>query len=128
MGNPQYDHYLSIFLNDVHEGKITLANLVRCLSENPARILGLFPRKGVLLPGSEADLVVVDFERERILSNEGLYTKVQWSPYAGWKVRGMPVLKMVRGTIVAENGEVVGKRGHGKFIPGIAQRGPVTLG
>ena len=128
MGNPQYDHYLSIFLNDVHEGKITLANLVRCLSENPARILGLFPRKGVLLPGSEADLVVVDFERERILSNEGLYTKVQWSPYAGRKVRGMPVLTMVRGTIVAENGEVVGKRGHGKFIPGIAQRGPVTLG
>lgn len=123
MGNPQYDHYLSVLLNDVHERKITLAKLVRCLSENPARILGLFPRKGVLLPGSDADLVVVDWERERVLSNEGLYTKVQWSPYAGWRVKGLPVLTMVRGTIVAENGKVGEKRGHGKFIPGIRQIG-----
>jgi dihydroorotase len=123
MGNPQYDHYLSVFLSDVHQGKITLANLVRSLAENPARILGLYPRKGAILPGSDADLVVVDWERERVLDNEGLYTKVQWSPYAGWKVRGAPVLTMVRGTVVAENGKVVGERGHGNFIPGVPQRG-----
>lgn len=122
MGNPQYDHYLSVFLNDVHQGKLSLANLVRCFSENPARILGVYPRKGILLPGSEADLVVVDFDRERILSNEGLYTKVKWSPYVGWKVKGVPVLTMVRGKIVAEEGNVVGEPGHGKFIPGVSQR------
>lgn len=121
MGNPQYDHYLSVFLTDVHRGMLSLANLVRCLSENPARILGIFPRKGSLLPGSDADLVVVDWERERILSNDGLYTKVQWSPYSGWKVKGVPVLAMVRGTIVAEDGKVVGEPGHGKFIPGVPQ-------
>lgn len=122
MGNPQYDHYLSVFLNDVHQNKLSLANLVRCLSESPARILGIYPRKGALLPGSDADLVVVDFDRERVLSNEGLYTKVQWSPYAGWKVRGMPVVTMVRGKIVAENGKVVGERGNGKFIGGVSQQ------
>lgn len=121
MGSPQYDHYLSIFLNDVHQGKMTLSNLVRCLSENPAKILGIFPRKGALLPGSNADLVVVDFEKERTLSNEGLYTKVQWSPYAGWKVRGTPVLTMVRGKIVAENGKPIGEPGWGKYIPGVPQ-------
>ena len=106
----------------MHEGKLSLANLVRCLSENPARILGIFPRKGILLPGSDADLVVVDLERERVLSNKGLFTKVQWSPYAGWKVQGVPVLTMVRGKIVAEDGKVIGEPGHGKFIPGIPRR------
>ncbi len=124
MGNPQYDHYLSVFLTDVQSGKISLANLVRCLSENPARIPGIFPRKGILLPGSDADLVVVDPQRERVLSNEGLYTKVRWSPYAGWKVTGAPVLTMVRGKIVAQEGKVVGNPGHGRFIPGAPQRSP----
>jgi dihydroorotase len=121
MGSPQYDHYLSVFLNDVHQGKFTLPNMVRCLSENPAKILGIFPRKGALLPGSDADMVVVDFERERILNNDELYTKVKWSPYAGWRVKGTPVLTMVRGKVVAENGKVVGERGHGKYIGGIPQ-------
>jgi dihydroorotase len=121
MGSPQYDHYLSVFLNDVHQGKLTLPNLVRCLSENPAKILGLFPRKGALLPGSDADMVVVDFERERTLNNEELYTKVKWSPYAGWRVKGTPILTTVRGKIVAENGKVVGERGHGKYIAGVAR-------
>jgi dihydroorotase (multifunctional complex type) len=121
MGSPQYDHYLSIFLSDVHQGKITLSNLVRCLSENPAKILGVFPRKGALLPGSDADLVVVDFEKEKTLSNDGLYTKVQWSPYAGWKVKGIPVLTMVRGKIVAENGKVIAERGYGRYISGVPQ-------
>jgi dihydroorotase len=121
MGSPQYDHYLSVFLNDVHQGKITLPNLVRCLSENPAKILGIYPRKGALLPGSDADAVVIDFEKERTLTNDGLYTKVKWSPYAGWRVKGTPVLTMVRGKIVAENGKAVGERGHGKYIAGIPQ-------
>ena len=121
MGSPQYDHYLSIFLNDVHQGKITLPNLVRCLSENPAKILGIYPRKGVLLPGSDADVVVVDFDKERVLNNEELYTKVQWSPYAGWKVKGVPVLTMVRGRIVAENGKVVGEPGRARYVSGVAQ-------
>ena len=121
MGSPQYDHYLSIFLNDVHQGKITLPNLVRCLSENPAKILGIYPRKGALLPGSDADVVVVDFDKERVLNNEELYTKVQWSPYAGWKVKGVPVLTMVRGRIVAENGKVVGEPGRARYVSGVAQ-------
>ena len=122
MGSPQYDHYLSVFLNDVHQGKLKLPNLVRCLSENPAKILGIFPRKGALLPGSDADMVVVDFDRERTLNNDELYTKVKWSPYAGWWVKGAPVLTTVRGKIVAENGKVVGERGHGEYIAGVAQR------
>jgi dihydroorotase len=121
MGSPQYDHYLSIFLNDVHQGKITVPDLVRCLSENPAKVLGIYPRKGALLPGSDADVVVVDFEKERTLTNDELYTKVKWSPYAGWRVKGTPVLTMVRGKIVAENGKAVGERGHGKYIAGIPQ-------
>ncbi len=122
MGSPQYDHYLSVFLTDVQNARISLANLVRCLSENPARILGIFPRKGILLPGSDADLVVVDPQKETTLSNQGLYTKVQWSPYACWKVKGIPVLTLARGKIVAQEGKVIGEPGYGRFIPGVPQR------
>ncbi len=74
------------------------------------------------MPGSDADIVVVDFDRERTLNNDELYTKVKWSPYAGWRVKGTPVLTLVRGKVVAENGKVVGERGYGKYIAGLPQR------
>jgi dihydropyrimidinase len=63
-------------------------------------------------------------EKKRVLSNDGLYTKVQWSPYAGWKVKGLPVLTMVRGKIVAQEGKVVGAPGHGRYLSGVPQRTP----
>jgi len=116
LGNPHLEHFFSILMTDCHKGKMRMDTLVRVLSENPARILGVYPQKGALLPGSDADMVIVDWNRERIIDNKGLYTKVGQSPWAGWKVKGVPVATIARGRIVAENGNVTGKPGAGHYL------------
>jgi dihydroorotase (multifunctional complex type) len=121
MGSPQYDWQYSIVLTDVHDGKISLRRAVELLSEAPARMLGILPRKGALLPGSDADIVLVDFDRELTLTDEGLYTKVGWTPYLGWKVKGYVALTMVRGTVVARDRRVIGQPGYGRYIAGVPQ-------
>jgi dihydroorotase len=121
LGSPQYDHELMILLTDVNAGRLRLESLARALSENPARILGIYPQKGALLPGSDADLVIVDLNREKVLSNEGVYTKCGWSPYEGWNVKGVPVLTMLRGTVIARDGDVIGERGFGRYVTGQPQ-------
>ena len=119
MGSPQYDWQYSITLTDVAQGSLTLARAVELLAIGPARLLGIYPRKGALLPGSDADLVLVDLDRETTLTDEGLYTKVGWTPYLGWKVTGMVELTMLRGTVVARNRKVVGQPGFGQYIAGV---------
>ncbi len=118
MGSPQYDWQYSITLTDVHAGKLSLERAVELFSVGPAKLVGVYPQKGVLLPGSDADLVLVDFDREVTLSDEGLYTKVRWTPYVGWKVKGYVELTMLRGTVIARDRQIVGKPGYGRYIPG----------
>ena len=121
MGSPQYDWQYTITLTDVNNGKISLRRAVELLSEAPARMLGMFPKKGALVPGSDADLVLVDIDREMTLSDEGLYTKVGWTPYLGWKVKGYVALTMLRGTVVARDREIVGTPGYGQYVAGVPQ-------
>ena len=121
MGSPQYDWQYTITLTDVNNGKISLRRAVELLSEAPARMLGIFPKKGALVPGSDADLVLVDIDREMTLSDEGLYTKVGWTPYLGWKVKGYVALTMLRGTVVARDREIVGTPGYGQYVAGVPQ-------
>lgn len=121
MGSPQYDWQYSITLTDVNDGKLSLRRAVELLCEAPAKFLGIFPQKGALVPGSDADLVLVDMEREHVLTDEGLQTKVGWTPYAGWTVKGIVELTMLRGTVIAKDREVLGKAGYGRYIAGVAQ-------
>jgi dihydroorotase len=121
MGSPQYDWQYTITLTDVNDGKISLRRAVELLSEAPARMLGIFPKKGALVPGSDADLVLVDPDREMTLTDEGLYTKVGWTPYLGWKVKGYVALTMLRGTVIARDREIVGSPGYGQYIAGVPQ-------
>ena len=121
MGSPQYDWQYTITLTDVNNGKITLRRAVELLSEAPARMLGIFPKKGALVPGSDADLVLVDIDREMTLTDDGLYTKVGWTPYLGWKVKGYVAMTMLRGTVVARDREIVGQPGYGQYIAGVPQ-------
>jgi dihydroorotase (multifunctional complex type) len=116
-GEPQIQDYLRLFLTEVNRGRITLDQVVRITSYNPARIFGVYPRKGVIQAGSDADLVIVDLNKEETIRNDSTYTKVGWTPYDGRKVKGVPVLTMVRGKIVMENGNVLGKPGDGGFVP-----------
>jgi dihydroorotase-like cyclic amidohydrolase len=84
-------------------------------------MLGIFPQKGALLPGSDADLVLVDMRREFTLSDDGLYTKVGWTPYVDWQVQGYVELTMLRGTVIARDRQIVGTPGYGQYIAGVPQ-------
>lgn len=121
-GGPHLEHLLSLLLTDVAAGRIRLERLVALLSESPARILGLYPRKGALLPGSDADLVIVDPERRVVPQDEGMESKSAWTPYAGWELRGAPVLTMLRGRVIARDGEVLNQPGSGRHVAGVPQR------
>ncbi|MBI4482718.1 MAG: dihydroorotase family protein [Acidobacteria bacterium] len=119
-GEPQIQDYLSLFLTEVNAGRIPLDTLVRLTSYNPARIFGVYPRKGTIQVGSDADLVLVDLKQEKVISNQETYTKCGWTPYDGRRVKGVPTCTLVRGKIVMKEGKVVGEPGYGQFIPPVA--------
>jgi dihydroorotase (multifunctional complex type) len=115
-GAPHYDHLLSLMLTDVYNGKLRLERLVATLTENPARLLGLYPEKGALLPGSSADVVIVDPNKEVIPQDGEMHSKSRWTPYRGWKLKGGPVLTMLRGKVIAKDGEILAEPGSGRYI------------
>jgi dihydroorotase (multifunctional complex type) len=115
-GLPGVETTLAMMLNGVNEGKLTLERLVGAVAEVPARLHGLYPRKGSLRVGADADLVLVDLDHERILSDDQVVSKAGWTPYAGRRIRGGPVMTFVRGELVAENGRVVARPGTGRWV------------
>lgn len=120
-GGPHLEDYLSLLLTDVSAGLLRMERLVTLLCAAPARILGLYPEKGALEPGSSADLVLVDPARRVRPTDAGMESKSAWTPYAGWDLVGAPVLTMLRGTVIAEEGTVTGEPGFGRYVPGRAQ-------
>lgn len=115
-GLPGVETTLPLLLDAVNAGRLTLEQVVRRYSEAPARLLGLYPRKGAIRVGADADLVLVDMSRERILRDQDIISKAGWTPYAGRRVRGLPVCTLVRGTIVAQDGRVTAEPGTGRFV------------
>jgi len=86
----------------VNKGRISIERLAQVASENPARIFGLYPKKGAIVPGADADLIVVDLKRRAKITKDLLHTATPWSVYEGWDVTGWPVMTLVRGAIVME--------------------------
>jgi dihydroorotase (multifunctional complex type) len=117
-GNPQLDHYISALLTYVNSGALSLGTLARTLAENPAKLMGLYPRKGAIRIGSDADFTVLDISARGTFTNENLGTKVQWSPYEGRAYVGRPTMTISRGRIVMQDGIVMGEPGWGQFIDG----------
>jgi allantoinase len=118
MGTPTLDVMLPVMLTHVRHGLISLESLVRVMSENVARIFGLYPKKGNVQVGADADLVVVDLKRKKKLRAEEFYTKAKDIAlvYDGVNVEGLPVATYVNGVEVMSNGEVSGKPGTGRFV------------
>jgi dihydropyrimidinase/allantoinase len=117
-GIPGLETMLALLLSEgVNKGRISLETLVKITSENPAKNFGLYPRKGSLQIGSDADFVIVDFKKEWTITKDLLKSAGDFTPFEGWKVKGKPIITIVRGEIVAEEGEVLAKEGYGKFIP-----------
>jgi dihydropyrimidinase len=100
----------------VSEGNLTLSQLVALLSVNPARIWGLWPRKGALLPGSDADLVIYDPRPEGVIAAESLHHLAGYTPYEGLRARGRVKATVSRGSIVYHEERFVGRKGRGKFV------------
>ena len=106
-----------VYQNGVNDGRITLPQLVAQLSENPAKIFGLYPCKGVLQPGSDADLVVFDPTSHYTIGDTHPELKVDYSLYAGSKGKGASILTMQRGKILFEKNSIIAEPGQGKYLP-----------
>ena len=115
-GIPGVETVLPLLLNGVAENKVSLSRVVEVFSTNPAKIMGLHPRKGSFRVGADADFVIVDLEREWTLRDEDIVAKCGWTPFDGLTITGMPLTTFVRGTPVVEDREVGGAPGHGQFI------------
>jgi dihydropyrimidinase len=100
----------------VRTGKISWNRFVELTSTSPAKIFGLFPRKGTVAPGSDADLVVFDPNRKQTLSAKTLHMKVDYNPYEGREVTGVAETVLSRGKVIVENGKFVGRAGAGSFL------------
>ena len=106
---------LPLMLDAVNRDMISLERLVEVFSTNPAMMNGLYPRKGDIVLGADADLVVADMGKPFHIRGEDLHTIQKITPYEGMEGNGAPVMTMVRGEIVYEEGQVVGKPGYGEF-------------
>ncbi len=105
-----------LFSEGVSKGRITLERFVELTATNPARLYGLHPRKGSIIPGADADIVLWDPAKHETIRQERLHHGADYTPYEGMAVVGWPVLTMVRGRIVAEDARVSGDPGWGVYL------------
>jgi dihydropyrimidinase len=106
-----------LFSAGVAGGRIDLATFVALTAANPARIYGLYPRKGTLAIGSDADVVIWDPQRIASIANQRLHHAVDFTPYEGMVVTGWPVVTISRGEVIWRDGQVLGSPGRGEFLP-----------
>ncbi|KAF5089303.1 dihydroorotase [Methanobacterium aggregans] len=112
-GIPGLETALSLLLTQINRKELSFKRLIKLLSENPARIFNI-PKKGSIKEGMDADFVVVDMKREGVVDPKTFQSKAEYSPFEGFQVKGMPVMTLVRGNVVMDEGEVFEKKG--KFI------------
>jgi dihydropyrimidinase len=105
-----------MYTEGVGKRGLTVNQLVALISTNPAKLFGMYPDKGTIAVGSDADLVVFDPEKKVTLRAADLQTNCDWSPFEGWKLVGYPSITISRGVVVAQEGKFVGEVGHGKFL------------
>jgi len=116
-GSPQVETVMPLTYDEgINKGRISLERLVQVLSENPARIFGLYPKKGAIAVGSDADIIVFDPKREFTINKENQHTNAGYTLYAGRSVLGWPEMTFQRGKPVLRDGEIVAEPGQGQFL------------
>ncbi len=116
-GVPGIETRLPLLLSEgVARGRLTIEQVAALTSANPAKCFGLYPRKGAVRPGADADLVLVDLAAERVLSASVLHTPLEDCLYDGLQVKGWPEMTIVGGEVVVEDGIFTGERGRGRFL------------
>jgi dihydropyrimidinase len=106
-----------VYTRGVQEGRIGLERMVEVCCTNPAKIMGLYPRKGAIAPGSDADLVLIDPEKRITVDHATMETNADWSPYQGWPLAGFAESTFSRGRRVVEDYRFVGEPGWGRWLP-----------
>ncbi|MFW9841312.1 MAG: allantoinase AllB [Candidatus Thorarchaeota archaeon] len=107
---------LRVLLSEgINKGRLPLSRLLRVGSRNPSRMFGLYPKKGVLRIGSDADFVIADQTREEKITADMMFSKSGWTLYDGMMMKGVPLMTFSRGLQVYKEGEITGKAGHGRF-------------
>ena len=115
-GGVGIEYSLQLMLNCVNQNRISLERLVEVFSVNPAKINGLFPRKGSLLPGADADFILVDLDAEYTILGEKLHSKEKMTAFEGWSGNGLPITTYVRGKPIVLKREPVSKAGFGLYL------------
>ncbi len=116
-GAPGVETRVSLmFDGGVRTGRISLNRWVEILSTAPAKIFGMFPKKGTIAPGSDADIVIFDPKKKKTLSHQTLHMNCDYNPYEGREVVGWTETVLSRGAVVVRNGEFVGRAGAGQYM------------
>jgi dihydropyrimidinase len=118
MGLPGLETLVPIvYTHGVRQGRLTLEQLVARCCTNPAKLMGLFPQKGIIAPGSDADLVLIDPDRIIEVDHAKMETNADWSPYQGWPLAGFAATTFSRGRKIVEDYRFIGERGWGRWLP-----------
>lgn len=116
-GHPSIEHRMELLFSEgVSKGKISLHKYVEVTSTNPAKLFGMFPRKGTIAIGSDADVLLFDPNTKHTISVDTHHMNVDYSAYEGWKLTGKVKTVLLRGQIAIENGQCKLKKGYGKYI------------
>lgn len=115
-GAPGVEARIPLMFSQIAAGRLTLGGLVSLCCANPARLFGLYPRKGVIAEGSDADLVLIDPSKEVTLSHAMLHENTDYTPYEGMPLSGYPVTTLSRGEIIVSGGRFLGAKGRGRFL------------
>jgi len=123
-GGPGIENRLHLLHHHgVNEGKLSLNRFVEIVSTAPARIFGMYPKKGTLAPGSDADIVIWDPKAEHLISAKTHNMRVDYSMFEGFRVRGNARQVLSRGELIVENGRYLGKAGRGSYLRRAARGG-----
>ncbi|MBA3343066.1 MAG: dihydropyrimidinase [Gemmatimonadaceae bacterium] len=118
MGMPGLETLLPLtYTHGVLKDRISLEDMCMKLSTNPAKIMGLYPRKGAIEVGSDADLAIIHPDRVHCVDCEIMETNADWSPFEGWDLAGFARTTLSRGDVIVDDYAVVGKEGRGKWLP-----------
>src|SRR5947209_6884024 len=115
-GLPGVQHRVVLLYEGVRTGKLALQHFVDLIATAPAKLFGLYPRKGTIAPGSDADLVIFNPERKMTISAATQHQRVDYTPYEGMQVQGIPETVLLRGSVMVRDGEYVGGKGGGQYL------------
>ncbi len=105
-----------VYQRGINEGRVDLCTVSRAFTETPAKIFGLYPRKGTIAEGSDADLVIFDPSKEHTITQATQHSNAPYTLYEGWECLGAPSIVMQSGKTIVQGGEMKGKRGQGNFM------------